>query len=1068
MKMINTLRRMAFTGIFIFLSLFVTFSPAQADVIDTMANVLDEIGPANPFAIYGIDGQALKDSKGLITCMAGGGDPIMCIDDFRNTPIGAKLAGEANDAASQAIDAVGLGIPSWFWDLIDLYVAFVENDFWGIIANIGEAAYCAVAQSLTGGAFDVCGVIENLVQLAGEAYDVAADILGLVGIDLGAIVEDVAAFFSDLGEGVIAAVECLFGSCGEEGPTVEQMAGTMFAVIFHPYVDTGVSQLGRSDTAFDDFVGILRQYALSAYGSGAKQQDAVNRADSAYRLLVDTKWTATVTQSVLPAREQEKTSAAPVNSIAGDIWDEFLANRILLSSLMDNVPGYCYWNYFKDHYTYGQIDRWITKHPNEANAAGAKTNNNWCTNVFSEGYATRNMLENRFEQLKQNYINSQLNSTSVCPKTDQRYICGTSANYQKCLSTFAYVGEPGADWCALAVTTSGKNAADYVTNLLRNEGYSSLKAAPANPVDIECTRPVTHSRCNILYAENYKNLPTKYANCVLKEDSNYTALKSQVNNAVSQINGKFNSTLLVIQNDPLLVERMKSQSALLGKGGQTLEQIQQAQEQMQARAAEIQAEMNKDWFTVPPSTTSKFIIVNGSVPNYPKDGLSAPTIKVVEIGPPTQSKGPLSGAKIDTSKFKPQVAGQTAGSKLQNQLASGGFTPNPVDENSGGSSGIDGIGGIGPGLGGMAGVGSKGTGFGGGPGTIGNATGPGFSGVAEGLGQGSAERLKDKVGGFTGGGNTSVTIPGSSGVGSDGPVTSPVATGSMLSGLSEVGSLNKATGPAYAAGSGPNAQSSLDKRASVSSLTSTTAVSTQYGNQNTVGQSQQQQQQLMSGSVPGGAPQQPAMTQALQSAAAQKTGAMAATAKANTGAPPQTPNSPSPMSPMSGSVPQKPDITAATQVTIAGKPSRWNGIITVDERQAASKSNGLCSVILQYSVTNTGTAPTSMFKSAWTNSAMPGSWGKNWQGIAPGASLAQSDTLILKPGLNMLTLSVDSANQVQETNEANNTFRVTVTVTGTCGAAGMTSPATLPGSPAGPKMPAMPQPKPGRLPQLGR
>ncbi|MFH1152986.1 MAG: hypothetical protein V1793_04135 [Pseudomonadota bacterium] len=124
------------------------------DAIDQMADILDAISP-NPFERYGINGQAVRDSRELINCLADGGDPIACIVNFKATPIGQRLSGESEDLGAQAMDAAGLSIPTWIWELIDLYVAFVEEDYWGIVVHFGEGAYCAVANSLVGGSLPI-------------------------------------------------------------------------------------------------------------------------------------------------------------------------------------------------------------------------------------------------------------------------------------------------------------------------------------------------------------------------------------------------------------------------------------------------------------------------------------------------------------------------------------------------------------------------------------------------------------------------------------------------------------------------------------------------------------------------------------------------------------------------------------------------------------------------------------------------------------------------------------------------------------------------------------------------
>lgn len=1036
MKITHKFRRALLQVVCILFLVFPAFSTAQADVIEDVAWVLDQTSP-NPF---GISGSTLLSARDFFTCIDGGEDPVICYDTYF-API----------LESQGI----IGIPSWFSNFVDGYVAIVTEDYWGLIVSWGETAFCAACNGLTG--VDVCNLIGLYIQLYEEAYDLAASILSFFGIDVGEVVAWVWDTLEDAWCGI-------FG-CDEEAPPPPPAEAVAYANYFHPNIvnGTGLFKLKLSDSSFDkDFDSISKK----AIGAGLPAS-AVETAGKDYKTAIDQQWTGDMMQNVLPALASSRNRYNSDQQIAADAqasWNKWLKSYHDYGLYPAELKADLFLceDYFRTTSGYEHVDRWINRHPGEAQSMGIMSNSKWC----HDAYIVPN--KDKFNALFLNFMVTYMGSDK-CPASGDKLVCTSSDNYATCRLFLNYLGKQ--EMCSTNPSVA-RAAVDAVDAYFKSNGSTipcniTYPTVPGKAADFTCKRPIQRDKCNQYLSGT--NSSIKLVNCLLNEDPGYVTLKQQVVNAVNQINAKFASTAVAIQGDPLQVRRNKGQFSFVGRGG-TLEQNKENIAQMEERQAAGEAEIAKNWqFQRPPSESSYFVIINGQLGSIPFDGLSTPTIEVVEGGltfggkEEENNKWPaLEGVK-DRSGLKTQLKGQTAGSKLQNQLESGKFVPNPVNKNSGGSSDLAGIGGLGPGLGGVAGAGSKGTGFGTGPGKLGNGSGPGFSGVGEGFGQGTAERLKEKVGSFTSGGNTSVTMPGSGGVGSEGSVTSPVATGSMLSGLSKVGSLNKATGPAYAAGSGPNAQSSVNKKASVSSLAAATAASNQYGNQNAPGQSQQQQQ-VMSGSVPGGAPQQPAMTQALQSAATQKPGGMAL--KTNGGAPPAT-TAPAPMSPMSGSVPPKPDITAATQVSIAGKQSPWNGLITVDDRQAASKSNGLCSVTIQYSVANKGTAPSGMFKSAWTNSAVPGNWGKNFQAIAPGASLAQSDTITLKPGPNMLTLSVDSANQVQETNEANNTSRVTVTVTGTCGAAGVTSPAASPGSPAGSRMPST-LPKPGGAPQLGR
>lgn len=143
-----------------------------------------------------------------------------------------------------------------------------------------------------------------------------------------------------------------------------------------------------------------------------------------------------------------------------------------------------------------------------------------------------------------------------------------------------------------------------------------------------------------------------------------------------------------------------------------------------------------------------------------------------------------------------------------------------------------------------------------------------------------------------------------------------------------------------------------------------------------------------------------------------------------------------------------PDITSTDQVKVAGMAVAWGGTLTVDASQAISKNknnSGLCEFQIEYSVHNIGKVTAGSFRSLWTNSVVSGTWTRVWTPIAAESVKSEKDLVLLKPRRNVLQLILDDLNQVQESNETNNTFHVNVNVTGSCGAApGITPPAGPP------------------------
>ncbi len=160
-----------------------------------------------------------------------------------------------------------------------------------------------------------------------------------------------------------------------------------------------------------------------------------------------------------------------------------------------------------------------------------------------------------------------------------------------------------------------------------------------------------------------------------------------------------------------------------------------------------------------------------------------------------------------------------------------------------------------------------------------------------------------------------------------------------------------------------------------------------------------------------------------------------------------------------------PDITSAATLTIGGVGGAWGSTINVNASQAFSKNlnnNGLCEFLIEHTARNIGLAPTGAFSSIWKNTAVPGSWSRAWPPLAAGASKAEKDLVSLKPGHNLLNLTLDHLQQVQESNEGNNQFRVIVNLGGNCGSPGGIVPppagAGQPGAGSTTRLPAVQQP----------
>ena len=159
-----------------------------------------------------------------------------------------------------------------------------------------------------------------------------------------------------------------------------------------------------------------------------------------------------------------------------------------------------------------------------------------------------------------------------------------------------------------------------------------------------------------------------------------------------------------------------------------------------------------------------------------------------------------------------------------------------------------------------------------------------------------------------------------------------------------------------------------------------------------------------------------------------------------------------------------PDLASASRVRVAGKyPVAWGGSLTIADADARAAQGGICQVAFEHEIRNSGAAPAAAFSRRWNNQGVAGAPMASVASLAAGASVRRVDTLPLKPGVNQLVMGLDNQGAVQEQNEDNNIYTLTVVLNGSCNgpSAGATVEAAgLGGSRFGPKHQAQRQQQP--------
>ncbi|MGA3160101.1 MAG: hypothetical protein ABSC77_02710 [Terracidiphilus sp.] len=161
--------------------------PAAARALDTPTKaeaIADMYKIENILLKYDIiPPEVAKDydnTVGIISCIDTAKDEVtvmVCIDNFKDTYIGEVLLA---------------AVPSWFWDLLNVYIDIRTLNIPDMFLNWTEAAVCALVETLASGV-DICGII-------GEFID--------VGEDLSEITKAVLKFAEEIGADAWHSVKC--------------------------------------------------------------------------------------------------------------------------------------------------------------------------------------------------------------------------------------------------------------------------------------------------------------------------------------------------------------------------------------------------------------------------------------------------------------------------------------------------------------------------------------------------------------------------------------------------------------------------------------------------------------------------------------------------------------------------------------------------------------------------------------------------------------------------------------------------------------------------------------------
>lgn len=502
---------------------------SHADELEDLAHILNKLDDtgANPFKISGDD---LLFSRELIECIentSNDTDAAICISDYHETPIGQKLAEEAE-------------IPYWFWDLLDAYIDVRTEDYWGLVENLGRAAICIVAQVIGNGT-DVCGIISDIIEAAEDILEFGKDLV---------------AFLESVGEEAVEVVENVgcslgIGSCDDSSPPED----IVYAWIYAPTIHQGVyARESTLDSAFYDFKAKLKKDATSNpvifyypilnqhFSHSPFSEHVVDYVDEIYTRVVDAQWSSNIVDNTIPALLTKRNEySREANFIATTNYAVSKINTYG-ATMKRGIIAKCD-EQFKYQFKFSHYDRWLHTYPQQAKALpNLLSNFQWCSQSFWKSNIRH--FAKYFEQSVSN---------NFCRKEGEHFECSSISKLESCVKVLESLGTKNK--CRATANLSkvmAKKASDYLVSKGSKLSCEIDTNSRANPqAALECQRPAQQYHCNSFHQQHYSKLPNRLFRCTLDTSTRYDRLVKKAKKEADKINRQYGWKLRSNPIDPL-------------------------------------------------------------------------------------------------------------------------------------------------------------------------------------------------------------------------------------------------------------------------------------------------------------------------------------------------------------------------------------------------------------------------------------------------------------------------------------------------------------------------------------
>lgn len=520
---------------------------AADETLDTLVWIVQQMESAGVSPLPVTSGE-IKAAAGLFDCIkkdSSAKGVASCLYTFSQSEQGKQMLGSHAD----------IELPPWLENLVAAYVDIREKDYWGLVADLGEAAMCIAAQALAMG-IDICGLVKDLIAL-GEAL-----------LDAG---KAVVQFFASVGEGAwetAKAIGCELGLGGcSSGPPEEVVAyECVFAPAVKPAglhareaVDPYAYNALRAKLVKTAVEGTVCNLFPRKFGSGAAE-----KAAKAFDNAVDGVWTADILSNVLAQRDKKRLEYSTqqqvfaVAAAAASAYDQNKAAgaKAQPASWIQNwIVHRCAVDDFGAKFGFAHVDRWLEwrkagqteAQKNALKVPNVTSNASWCTVDF---------LNKHRDQFAVSF--ADFAKGKYCPAFGATLACGSLAAYEACTGLLSSVGK--SELCGANAAGIGKELAAQIDAYFKSKNSQFPcqtvlpdGGAPAinKPVQYVCSRPAQQYYCNQKYRELW-TAKTEVLSCTKQPSTAYVALMNQVAKEVAALKGKHPS-VGIDTIDPLLL-----------------------------------------------------------------------------------------------------------------------------------------------------------------------------------------------------------------------------------------------------------------------------------------------------------------------------------------------------------------------------------------------------------------------------------------------------------------------------------------------------------------------------------